>query len=189
MKPSARGCGLVDLIVGTFLGFFVLTMLVTGLGSGGRLLANAGQRGEAEDTTQLAVEAFVFDARRAGFDPAAAGVERMIQAQSDRVTFTADLDGDGLVDATSEEKVAYLCNLPLRRLSRIVGSQSLPVADDVIACALRYLDASGASIPVPAAGLVTAERARAVAVALDVSLKPASLTRPVVRTVEIALRR
>jgi hypothetical protein len=189
MRPAARGCGLVDLVVGTFLGFFVVTMLAVGLGSGGRLLANAGQRGEAEDTAQLAVEAFAFDARRAGFDPAAVGVERMIQAQGDRVTFTADLDGDGLVDATSEEKVAYLCNLSLHRLSRIVGSQSLPLADDVIACTLRYLDASGATIPVPAGGLTTADRGRAAAVVLDVSLKPATLTRAVARTVQIALRR
>jgi Tfp pilus assembly protein PilW len=189
VRPSARGCGLVDLVVGTFLGFFVLTMLVVGLGSGGRLLANAGQRGEAEDTTQLAVEAFAFDARRAGFDPAAVGVERITQAQSDRVTFTADLDGDGLVDATSEEKVAYLCNLSLHRLSRIVGSQSLPVADDVIACALRYVDAAGTPIPVPVGGLAAADRARAAAVVLDVSLEPANLTRPVARTVRISLRR
>ena len=124
MKPTARGCGLVDLLVGAVLGFVVLTMLTLALGSGGRLLANAGQRGEAEDTTQLAVEAFAFDARRAGFDPAAVGVEPVLQALSDRLTFTADLDGDGLVDPASEEKVAYLCNPALHRLSRIVGSQS-----------------------------------------------------------------
>lgn len=189
MRSSARGCGLVDLVVGTFLGFVVLTMLAAGLGSGGRLLANAGQRGEVEDTTQLAVEAFAFDARRAGFDPAAVGVERIIQAQTDRITFTADLDGDGVVDATSEEKVAYVCNPGLRRLSRIVGAQSLPLADDVVACALRYIDGSGATIPVPAGGLVSADRARTTAVVLDVSLKPATLTRAVARTLRVALRR
>ena len=189
MRSPTRGCGLVDLIVGTFLGLVVLTMLAVGLGSGGRLLANAGQRGEAEDTTQLAVEAFAFDARRAGFDPAAVGVDPMIQAQSDRVTFTADLDGDGVVDATSEEKIAYVCNPSLHRLSRIVGSQSLPLADDVIGCALRYVDRSGAPIPVPASGLAAADRARTVAVVLDVSLKPATLMRAVARTLRVALRR
>lgn len=189
MKPAARGCGLVDLLVGTFLGFVVLTMLAVTLGSGGRLLANAGRRGEAEDTAQLAVEAFAFDARRAGFDPAAAGVEPVLQALSDRLTFTADLDGDGLVDASSEERVAYLCNSSLDRLSRIVGSQSMPVADDVVACGLRYFDASGGTISVPAGGLGTTDRARTAAIALDVSLKPATLTRPVARTIRIALRR
>src|SRR4030095_7100626 len=69
-----RGTTLVELIVGTGLGLLVLGACVGALAGAGRLLAAVGGRAEAEDTAQLAVEAFRFDVRRAGFDPAAAGV-------------------------------------------------------------------------------------------------------------------
>jgi hypothetical protein len=65
----------------------------------------------------------------------------------------------------------------------------LPLADDVVGCALGYVDGTGATIPVPAGGLGAADRARATAIVLDVSLKPATLTRAVARTLRVALRR
>src|SRR5437667_205492 len=150
---AERGASLVELLVGTLLGLLALAALTAAVAVGARLVAAAGARGEAEDTAQLAVEAFTFDARRAGYDPAGAEIERVVEARPDAVTFGADLDGDGLVDGTSEEQTAYACSAANRRLSRIVGRQSLPLADGVSACGLRYLDAAGTAFAVPSAGL------------------------------------
>ena len=49
----------------------VLGACVGALAASARLVAAVGGRAEVEDTAQLAVEAFRFDVRRAGFDPAA----------------------------------------------------------------------------------------------------------------------
>jgi Tfp pilus assembly protein PilW len=180
--------GVVELLVGTALGLAVLGMLTATVASGARLLIASGARGEAEDTAQLAVEAFTFDARRAGWDPAAAGVAPVTDAQAGRLAFGADLDGDGAVDPASEETAAYVCAPGAARLSRIIGRQSLPLADRVTSCAFRYLDATGTPIATPPGGLDAAARAAIRAVALDLTLLPSGLRGRSERAVVIALR-
>jgi Tfp pilus assembly protein PilW len=188
MNRRRRGTGVVELLVGTALGLAVLSMLTATVAGGARLLVAAGARGEAEDTAQLAVEAFTFDARRAGWDPAGVGVAPVTDAQAARVAFAADLDGDGTVDPSSEETAAYVCSAGARRLSRVIGRQSLPLADGVTTCGFRYLDATGAPIAIPPAGLDAASRATVSAVALDVTLLPTGLRGRCERTVVVALR-
>jgi len=186
-RRAQGGSGLVELLVGVALALVVLSAFTAAMGTGGRLLLTGSARGEAEDTAQLALEAFVFDARRAGYDPAAAGIASLAEAVVDRVTFSADLDGDGAVDPASEETTAHVCATG-GRLSRIIGRQSLPLADGVTRCGFRYLDAAGAPIAVPAAGLDAAARARVRAVALDLALLPAALRGRAERGVMVALR-
>ena len=187
-RKRSQGTSIVELLVGTLLGLLVLAALTAAVAVGGRLVAAAGARGEAEDTAQLAVEAFTFDARRAGYDPSSAGIEPVVQALADTVTFGADLDGDGVVDGTSEEQTAYACSTANQRLSRLVGRQSLPLADGVRTCGFRYVDGGGATLAVPAAGLGAADRALIRALALDLTLVPAALRGPTSRTILIALR-
>jgi len=181
-----RGFSVVELLVGTALAFLSLAALTATVATGGRLLAIAGARGETEDTAQLALEAFAFDVRRAGFDPAGMGLAPLSQAQADRMTLDADLDGDGTIDVDSEERTAYVCNTG--RLSRIIGRQSLPLADGVVTCGLHYLDGSGAPIVPSGAALGTADRARVRAVTLDLGLRPATLRTVAPRELTVALR-
>jgi Tfp pilus assembly protein PilW len=185
---TSRGTGLVELLVGMALALVVLSALTAAFAAGGRLLVACGARGEAEDTAQLAVEAFTFDARRAGYDPAAAGIASITEASADHVTFTADLDGDGVVDANSEETTTHLCVPTGARLSRVIGQQSMPLADRVTSCGFRYLDAEGAPITVLAGGLDAAGRSRVRAVALDLVLLPTGLAGPAERGLLVALR-
>jgi hypothetical protein len=181
-----RGSGIVELLVGTALALVVLGSLAGAVGTGARLLGTAGARGEGEDTVALAVDAFTFDVRRAGFDPAATGVPALSLAAGDRLAVAADLDTDGTVDPASEETIAYAC--AAGRLSRIVGQQSMPLADGVLRCALSYLDAAGAELAVPPGGLAGPERERVRAVVLDVALRPPGLHGPTVRRALVALR-
>jgi len=186
---SRRGTGLVELLVATVLATVVLGMLTAAVGGGARLLATAGRRGEAEDTAQLAVEALLFDVRRAGYDPRGVGVEALAAADASRLVLRADLDGDGTVDAASEETITWVCNLAVRRLSRLVGRQSLPLADDVTTCALGYLDATGTPLSIPPGGLAAADRARVRSVTLALGLSPRGLARSATRLARVALRR
>jgi len=183
-----RGSGLVELLVASVLGLLVLAALTTAVASGARLLGTAGARGELEDTAQLAVEALTFDARRAGYDPAGAGVQALVEARPDRVTFGADLDGDGTVNPGSEETIAYVCSTAARRLSRLVGRQSLPLVDGASACGFHYLDATGSVLALPAAGLSPAALRTVRAVQLDLTLSAPGLHRPTTRTALVALR-
>ena len=185
---ARRGSGIVELLVVAALGGSVLGALTAAITVGSRALRLAGIRSEAEDVAQLAVEAFQVDVRRAGYDPAAIGLAGLTSARDRQLGFAADLDGDGAVDGSSEETVGYVCNPATRRLSRTVGAQSLPLADDVVTCRFTYRDASGTALAVPVAGLDPAERARVRSIALALVLRPAGTTTPTERTIEVALR-
>ena len=183
---SNGGFTIVELLVGTTLSLVLLTALTGAVGAGGRLLTGLGRRGELEDTADLALEALAFVVRRAGYDPRAVGVESLTDARPTALVLQADLDGDGAVDAASEETTQYVCNTATRRLSRVLGRQSLPLADGVTGCGFRYLDGAGAPIPAPPAGLVPADRARVRAVALDLALAAGRAV--TARTAMVALR-
>ncbi len=184
-----RGTSLIELLVGLALALPVLTALTSALGSGTRLLADAGTRAEAEDTVVLAAESFAFDVRRAGHDPTAAGVEALTLASGDRLTLHADVDGDGTVDAASDDVTSYACASGPPRLSRIIGSQSLPLASDVETCRLAYLDAAGVEIDPSGGALAVDDRARVRAVVLELALRPARLRTAATRRTLVALRR
>jgi len=183
---AQRGTALLEQLVGTMLALLVLGTLVAVVGTGSGLLVAVAARGETEDTVQLAVEALTFDVRRAGYDPAAAGVPAVSEARTDRLTLAADLNGDGTVAASSEETTAYVCALPAQQLSRIIGRQSLPLAGGVLACGFRYLDATGTPLAVPPAGLDVPGRSRIRAVGLDLTLRLRGT--PTTRRVVVALR-
>lgn len=187
-RRAARGVTLLELVVGMGIALLVLGACVGALAASARLVAALGGRAEVEDTAQLAAEAFRFDARRAGFDPAASGLEGLAAALPDQLTLQADLDADGVVDTASEEVTRWLCATGPPRLSRIIGAQSLPVAAPVSRCELHYLDAAGGELPA-AGGLDAAARARVRRIVLEFAVDPASGGAAASRTVEVAVRR
>ena len=184
----SRGFSLVELLVALGLGLAIAIAAVAAVATGLRALARLALRAEAEDVLTLGLEAFTLDVRRAGFDPRGAGLPAVAEATTSRLALQADLDGDGLVDTTSEESTTIACDVPGGRLSRIVGSQSLPLANGVVGCALEYADAAGAVMPIPAGGLDAAARARVRRATLAVALQPAGSGVAAVRRATVALR-
>lgn len=187
-RCRVRGVALVELVVGAGLGLLVLGACVGAIAGAGRVVWAVGGRAEAEDTAQLALEAFRFDVRRAGFDPAAAGIEALAAALPDQVTVQADVDADGAIDVGSEEVTRWLCATEPPGLSRIIGAQSLPVAAPVARCGLRYFDGEGLELTPAIGGLGATERARVRRVELDVAVEPPGGGAPATRTADVALR-
>lgn len=183
-----RGFTLVELLVGLALGLLAVGLLVAGVAAGTRLLVVAGARVEATDAVVIAAESFQFDVRRAGWDPAGIDVEPLVTAQPGRVTLHADVDGDGSIDADSEEVTSYVCSIGPPRLSRIIGAQSMPVAGDVSTCGLRYLDAAGVELVAGPGGLSFTDRRAVRAIVLDLGVRPPVLAAPAMRSVPVALR-
>jgi len=184
---GCRGTTLVELLVGMAVGLLVLGACVAGVSSAARLVAAVGARAEAEDTAQLAVEAFRFDVRRAGYDPTAIGIGGLATAQSDQLTLHADLDADGVLDGTSEEVTRWVCGANPPRLSRVIGAQSLPIAAPVARCGLRYLDGAGTELVPGATGLDAGERSRVRRVRLDLAVALEGIVDAAARTMDVAL--
>jgi Tfp pilus assembly protein PilW len=185
-RRRTRACGLLDLLVGLALGLLVLGGLVAAVAAGARLVVVAAVRAEVEDTAHLALEALTFDVRRAGWDPTRSGLVPVTDARADGVATVADLDGDGLVDATSEETAALRCGAA--RLSRTIGRQSMPLADGVAACRFGRVDGAGDVVDLPTGGLADAERAAIRAVALELTVTSPLLGAATSRRALLALR-
>jgi len=186
-RHARRGTSLVELLVGTALAMTALAALTASVSCGGRVLVRGAGRGELEDIAHIAVEALAFDVRRAGYDPTLVGVVALVEAATDHLVVTADLDGNGSIDDASEERITWSC--APGKLSRLVGRQSLPVADGVTGCAFAYLDATGAPLATPAGGLAAVDRARVRAVALDLTVAADALHAATRRRPVVALRR
>ena len=183
-----HGASLIEALVAAAIGILMLSALTAALAGGTRALVRGAARAEASDTSGLATEAFLFDVRRAGYDPAAIGVPSLVLARTDRIGLEADLDGDGSIDAGSAEHVSWVCNAVSRRLSRILGSQSMPLADGIVRCRFTYLDPNAVPLVPPMGGLDAANRSRVALVVLDLALAPRGGGHPVERSLTVALR-
>ncbi len=185
-----RGATLLELLVGACLAVLVLGACLGAVAAASRVVAAVGARADAEDTAHLAIEAFRFDVRRAGYDPAALGIEALPAASPTALDLHADLDADGALDTASEEVTRWACLTGVTpRLSRVVGAQSMPVAAPVTRCALRYLDGAGVEVAPAAGGLDAGERSRVRRVVLELAVEPAGGGAPSVRLADIALWR
>lgn len=184
----ARGWTTVDLIVSATTAMAVLGALGGLVGTGSRHLLATGLRLETDDMVAAAFESFAFDVRRAGWDPTAAAIEAVLAARDDTVTLQADLDGDGTIDAASEERIRWACLGEPPRLARIVGAQSMPLAGDVVACRFAFFDANGRVLPAPPGGLDPAGRRAVRAIRLALALRPVGLDTPTVRETIVARR-
>lgn len=184
------GFSLVEVLVALGLGLSLAVAAVAATTTALRHLVRTALRAEAEDLAAMAVEAFTLDVRRAGFDPRAAGAAPLAEATTARLVLDADLDGDGAIDSASEEHTTLACDVPSGRISRIVGSQSLPLANGVVACDFSYADRSGAAIAVPVAGLDATMRRRVGRATLAVAVRPpgSAVAATATATTTIALR-
>jgi len=185
---GSRGFSLAELLVALGVASALAIAGVTATATALRVLLGAGARLEATDLAWLAEESFMFAVRRAGFDPRATGIDAIAEATSARLALHADLDGDGTVDASSAEATTFACDVPGRRLSRIVGAQSLPLASTVVACAFIYRDADGTALVPPPSGLDAAARRRVRRITLDAAVEPADGGPPARATMAVALR-
>ena len=179
---------IIELLVGNAIGLGVLALLSSGTVAAGHLLTHVTGRGELHDIADLAAEAFRFDLRRAGFAPGTPLADPLRVARTDRLTVVADLDGNGSVDPSSEETVAIACLSSPGRVSRIVGAQSLPLANDVVTCRLRYFDDQGVELVPPAAGLDVTTRRRIATVELAFTLSSSWMRTTVTRRIVVARR-
>ena len=183
-----HGFSLLELLVALALGLAVAVAAVSAIATALRHVTRLALRAEVDDLVAMSLEAFTLDVRRAGFDPRAAGIEAVVEATAARLRLQADLDGDGAIDATSEESTTIACDVAGGRISRIIGAQSLPLANGVTICALSYADETGTSVPVPPGGLDATARRRVRRTTLDLGLLPPTSAVPATRAATVALR-
>jgi len=145
---SCTGVTLMEVLVGLVVGLgalAALTALVAGSLTAG---ARAGAGAEAVAAIAGAVDQIVRDVRVAGYDPRESGLDGLSALAPASLVLQADLDADGTIDGSSEERITYRPSVATGNLLRIVGTQSMPLLSDLTpgGFRLRYFDATGGEL-------------------------------------------
>lgn len=170
MRANTAGMTLIELLIGMVLGLVGAAAMTALVRVGAAAWTRAGADAEVTIEVADAVDQLTRDVRLAGYDPTAAGIAGLTLTASDRLELTADLDGNGAIDASSEERIGYRVTAATRSLQRVVGAQSLPILADVATGGFRlsYFDAAGTALDPNDAATRTAARL----VTVDVTTTP-----------------
>jgi prepilin-type N-terminal cleavage/methylation domain-containing protein len=149
-----RGFTLIELLVALLIGSVAICSEVALF----RVHAQVARRTQSDinaaASAAWALSVVARDFELAGTDPLLVGVVALRQAGGERVVLDADLDGDGLVDPGSAERVTISWSAQGGgRLLRALGNQSMNIATRVPSAGfhIRYFDRDGAEL-LPAAG-------------------------------------
>ena len=154
-----KGFTLVELLVGLALGLVAAAAMTALVRVGVAAWERAGARAQRALEIAAAADQLARDLRVAGYDPAATGtIDGLTVTAVDRVEITAVLDGDGIIDPTSEERIGYRVAATSRNLQRVVGAQTLPILADVAAFTLAYRSADGDALDPDDAATAAATR-------------------------------
>ncbi|HEY2389415.1 MAG TPA: prepilin-type N-terminal cleavage/methylation domain-containing protein [Candidatus Binatia bacterium] len=162
-----RGFTLLELLVATAMAALAAAAFTA------LLQATLGARHQAADGAEAvaavaaAIDQVVRDVRLAGYDPLARGVAAVPAGSATSLVVAADLDGDGVVDTSSEEQIGY--RVSGDTLERTVGRQTLPLLDELTpgGFQLQYRDGADLALDPTVPGALAAIRT----VLVDVSLR------------------
>jgi type II secretory pathway component PulJ len=180
----------VELLIAILLTSASAAALVGGVATLARTYRRIEERTQAQQTARLILELMSRDLRRAGFDPTGASLDPILAAGDHNLQVQADDNGDGVVDDRSEELVAYEFQSRDGTLNRVVGRQSMPIANGLPAdgCRLAFVDAAGSQLLDTGAGLDGPQRAAIRRVRLRVVVRDATQTILADAASEVTLR-
>jgi type II secretory pathway component PulJ len=142
-RRGQTGHSLVDVLVAMAIMGLVMSATLSMLQSGLAAWGWGAGRVEAQQSIRAALERMAHELREAGYDPTGAGIEAVLVAEPARIVFQRDLNGNGLIDPTSE-RVTYLLRSGETTLRRDAGGGAQPLAESVRRFTLSYLDKDGA---------------------------------------------
>ncbi|MGH7409069.1 MAG: PilW family protein [Candidatus Methylomirabilales bacterium] len=148
-RRAETGHSLVELLVATAIMGLLMAATLSLLQSGLAAWGWGAGRIEAQQAVRAALERMARELREAGYDPTGAGIEAILVAESARIVFQRDLNGNGLIDPT-RDRVTYLLRPSETTLRRDAGGGAQPLAEGVRRFALSYLDRDGAPTTDPA---------------------------------------
>ena len=140
-RRADRGFTLIELLVVLAIQGILLAAVVTSFT--GQLTAHGLQEqlNAMQQNARAAMTLVIRDARTAGYDPAGTGVTGLAYNPG-RLIIAADHNGDGDL-SDSNERVVYFHDPARRVLRRDTGGGGQPLAEDVQAFTVEYLDAAG----------------------------------------------
>ncbi len=148
---DCAGVALLELLVALIVTALVGAITATTISLTVPIWLNQASRAEAATMVSDAADFVLRDLRTAGFNSGEGNVSGIAAAEPDAIELLADLDRDGLLDLSSQERIRYRVGSQGSRLMRVVGNQAMSLLDGLEpgGFRLRYFNASGSEIAGP----------------------------------------
>jgi type IV pilus assembly protein PilW len=145
IRYKKDGFTLLELLITMAISGLVMTGIYSVYNSQQTTYNSLMQSVEMQQNLRAGMLMLVNEVRMAGYDPTGDANARLVNIDSDTITFTMDLDGDGML-AGSGENITYLIYTASdgrQKLGRQNPTVSQAVAENFDALNFVYLDADG----------------------------------------------
>jgi type IV pilus assembly protein PilW len=149
-RSGGRGFSLIELLIAMVVGIVVLGALYGVFISQNKTFGNQEEIVAMQQSVRAGMDMIVREVRLAGYDPLRVNIDTNSANNFSGVTVSgtqlqvrADLNGDGVIDATSQENITYAYDSANLRITRNSGSGAQPFVENVQAFTFAYLDVSG----------------------------------------------
>ena len=151
VAPSGfRGFSLVELLIAMVVGIAVLGAMYGVFISQNKTFNNQEEIVAMQQSVRAGMDMIVREVRLAGYDPQRVNSDTNTANNFSGATVSgtqlqvrADLNGDGVIDATSQENIIYAHDSANKQITRNSGSGAQPSVENVQAFTFAYLDGNG----------------------------------------------
>ncbi|MFO7560560.1 MAG: prepilin-type N-terminal cleavage/methylation domain-containing protein [Desulfobacterales bacterium] len=193
MEKHNKGFTLVEVLVAMAIVSIVMTVVYVVYASSLRSYTTQDVSAGVQQSIRVGVEYIAHDIRMAGYAPVKGDNFGIEEADASKIRLTRDTidtslatpDFNGVIDDDASERITYLFNPAIRRVSRILDEakdteSAVILLDNVTALSFRYFDEAenDLGLPVPALNL---EDIRGIDITLTIR-EPAGRGGPVERT-------
>lgn len=138
-----KGFSLVELLVATAVGLVVLASMYGVFTIQNKALSDQEEIVSMKQSVRAGMDMMVREVSLTGYDPAFTNSFIGVTVSNSQHQIQADLDGNGAIDANSEENIIYAYDAANKRITRNIGAGAQPFVENVEAFAFEYLDGSG----------------------------------------------
>jgi type IV pilus assembly protein PilW len=145
-----RGFSLIEMLIAMTVGLVVLGAMYNVFTIQNKAFGNQEEMVAMQQGVRAGMDMMVREVGMAGYDPALVNSDTNsandfngVTVSASQLQIKADLDGNGAIDATSQENMVYIFDAANKRITRNIGAGAQPFVENVDAFTFEYLDDTG----------------------------------------------
>jgi prepilin-type N-terminal cleavage/methylation domain-containing protein len=145
-----RGFSLIEMLIAMTVGLVVLGGMYNVFTIQNKAFGNQEELVAMQQGVRAGMDMLAREIGMAGYDPTLVNSDANsandfsgVTVSASQLQIRADLDGNGAIDATSQENIIYAFDAINKRITRNIGAGAQPFAENVEAFTFDYLDGGG----------------------------------------------
>lgn len=139
---SAVGFSLVELLIAMAVGIVVLGAMYSVFTIQNKTFGNQEELVATQQSVRAGMDMMTREVGMAGYNPAGATFTG-VTVNDSQLQIKADINGDGLIDAASQENIIYAFDGTNKQITRNIGAGNQTLVENADAFIFAYLDGSG----------------------------------------------